>query len=277
MIRVSRVSVSYDAEQPALCDVSVKLAPGRFTVLLGPSGAGKSTLLKCLNGLATPSAGTVIGEDGKSIFASPQAMKSHRRRTAMVFQQHHLVGRSSALANALNGRLAHLSRWHAFLPLPRSEKLLALEALARVGLEDKAFERADHLSGGEQQRVGIARALVQAPSMLLADEPVASLDPATAAAVLDLMRSIAREDGLTAVVSLHQVELATTFADHVVGLNQGRVVFDGPPSRLDASALARIYERTGKPPATGGRTAGETAASPDPCGFPAPEGLAKRA
>lgn len=239
MIELAGITVDYGSAHAALDDVSLTFADQRLTVLLGPSGAGKSSLLRILNGLVKPRAGRVL-VDGEEPAEGPK-LKAHRRRTAMVFQQHHLLPRSTALDNVLVGRLAHLSRWHAVVPVPRRERLLALAALDRVGLADKALYRADRLSGGEQQRVGIARALVQEPRILLADEPVASLDPATASYIMGLIARIAREDGLTTIVSLHQVDLAVRHGDRVVGLNQGRVVYNGLPDGLDETDLARIY------------------------------------
>lgn len=239
MIELSGITLDYGAARPALDGVSVAFEPGRFTVLLGPSGAGKSSLLRLLNGLVTPTAGTVL-VDGRPL-PKGRGLAVHRRHTAMIFQQHHLLLRATALDNVVIGRLGHLGRWHAVLPMPRRDRLLALAALDRVGLADKALVRAGRLSGGEQQRVGIARALVQQPRILLADEPVASLDPATAGSIMSLLARITREDGLTAVVSLHQVDLAVRHADAVIGLHLGRIVYRGGPADLDAPALARIY------------------------------------
>jgi phosphonate transport system ATP-binding protein len=197
-------------------------------------------LLRCLNGLAPLSSGRVMAE-GIGAVTTARAWREHRRHTALVFQQHHLIGRLHALDNVLTGRLAFHSTWRTLLPFARADKMLALEALARVGLADQALQRADKLSGGQQQRVGIARALAQQPRVLLADEPVASLDPATAVRVLELMHGICKEQGIAAAVSLHQVDLATRFADRIVGISAGRVVFDGVPAALDATALRAIY------------------------------------
>ncbi|MBP0464742.1 phosphonate ABC transporter ATP-binding protein [Roseomonas sp. PWR1] len=240
MIRVEQVEVVYPSGTRALAPVSLAFAPGAFTVLLGASGAGKSTLLRSLNGLVRPSAGRVVAADAGDI-ARPAALRAHRRRTGMIFQQHQLIGRVSVLGNVLTGRLGYHSALRSLWPLPQAEKLAALAAIERVGLIDYALRRADQLSGGQQQRVGIARALVQQPRLILADEPVASLDPATAERVLSLLAAICREDGLTAIVSLHQLDFARRFADRIVALAQGRVVFDGPPAALDAAAVARIY------------------------------------
>jgi phosphonate transport system ATP-binding protein len=159
----------------------------------------------------------------------------------MIFQQHQLIGRVSVLGNVLMGRLGYHTALRTLIPLNAQEKRLALEALERVGLLDKALARADQLSGGQQQRVGIARALVQKPKLILADEPVASLDPATAERVLTLLHGICRADGLTAIVSLHQLNFARQFGERIIGLAAGRVVFDGPPEALDDVTAARLY------------------------------------
>ena len=238
MIRIEAVEVTYPGGVAALLPTTVAFPQGGFTVLLGPSGAGKSTLLRCLNGLVRPSAGRVLAAPLGDI---SRALRAHRRRTGMIFQQHQLIGRISVLSNVLTGRLAHHSAWRTLLPLGRAEREMALSALDRVGLGELALRRADQLSGGQQQRVGIARALIQAPELILADEPVASLDPATAARVLELLHTICASDGLTAIVSLHQVDLARRFADRIIGLAAGRVVFDGPPASLDAATVAAIY------------------------------------
>lgn len=237
-VRAEALEVTFPGGNRALRSLDLDFEAGAFTVLLGPSGAGKSTLLRCLNGLVAPGAGRVLGPGDRPILRD---LRGHRRRTGMVFQQHQLIGRLTVLGNVLIGRLGRRSPWRALLPATRAERGRALDAIERVGLIDRALQRADTLSGGQQQRVGIARALVQEPSLVLADEPVASLDPATAARVLDLLHRICREDGITAVVSLHQVEFARRYADRVVALAAGSVVFDGPPRRLNDEALARVY------------------------------------
>ena len=248
MIRVEGLSVTYPNGVTALHPTDLEVAAGRFLVLLGPSGAGKSSLLRCLNGLVRPSAGSVSVSTGGggSIFDSRARLRAHRRQTGMVFQHHHLIGRLSALSNVLTGRLARYPVWRTLAPLPVADRRVALAALERVGLLERALERADRLSGGQQQRVGIARAMAQEPALILADEPVASLDPATAERVLADLRRICAEDGITAVVSLHQVEFARAFADEIVGLSGGRVVFRGRPDALAPDALDRIY-RGGAP------------------------------
>lgn len=240
MLSVADVEVVYPRGNRALAPTSVTFARGAFTVLLGPSGAGKSTLLRVLNGLVQPTRGRVL-VDAIGDIAAPHALRKHRRSTAMVFQQHHLIGRISVMANVLVGRLGFHSGLRTLAPCSREEKYLALSALERVGLLAYANRRADQLSGGEQQRVGIARALVQQPAIILADEPVASLDPGTGERTLQLFRDVCRADGITALVSLHQVPFARRFADRIVALAAGQIVFDGPPQTLSGAHLARIY------------------------------------
>jgi len=240
VLRLNNASVTYPDGTPGLRAATLGFRTGEFTVLLGPSGAGKSTLLRSLNGLVPLSAGDIVAADVGSI-GNKQALRQHRRSTGMVFQQHQLIGRLSALRNVLVGRLGYHSSFRSLLPLPRLDRLHALEALHRVGLLDCALKRVADLSGGQQQRVGIARALAQHPRILLADEPVASLDPGTAVHVLGLMHEICKSDGITAIVSLHQVEFARQFADRVVGVAGGAIAFDGPATGLSDAVLGAIY------------------------------------
>ncbi|WP_371134534.1 phosphonate ABC transporter ATP-binding protein [Phreatobacter sp.] len=241
MITVEALSVSYGQAAPALKSTTLSFERGAFTVLLGASGAGKSTLLRALNGLVKPTSGKVVTADFGPL-SSGANLRSHRRRTGMIFQQHQLIGRSSVLENVLMGRLGYHNSLRTLFPFGRDERLRALSAIERVGLIEYALRRADQLSGGQQQRVGIARALVQQPDIILADEPVASLDPATAEAVLSLIHGIAKQDGLTAVVSLHQLDFARRFADRIIGLAHGEVVFDGKPTDLSELDITRLYQ-----------------------------------
>ncbi len=255
-LRLENVSVAFPGGHTALRSVTATVARGERAILLGRSGAGKSTLLRCLNLLQRPTEGRVHVADLGDLDAR-DALREHRRRTGMVFQDHHLIGRRTALQNVLTGRLGFHSSLRSLLPMPAADVRLAMECLDRVGLADKALRRVDRMSGGERQRVGIARALVQGPRLLLADEPVASLDPATAEQVLDLLVRICREDGLTAVLSLHQVDLARTYGERILGLARGEIVFDGPPSDLAEAPLRRIYRGaaeggTGVPPSIRG-------------------------
>lgn len=246
MIELKDVSVQFNGGVMALRPTSLTFRRGEFTVLLGASGAGKSTLLRTLNLLNRPSTGAVFVDEIGEI-SDRQALHRHRRATGMIFQQHQLIGRQTALANVLLGRVGYHPAWRTLFPLSSAERAIALECLERVGLVHKALERVDHLSGGQQQRVGIARALAQRPRLMLADEPVASLDPATSQRVLSQLRRIGSEDGITTVVSLHQVELAQAFADRVIGLAHGEVVFDGAPAQLNEQVLQIIYQQPASP------------------------------
>ncbi len=240
MLRVDGLEVVYPNGTRALERTHLTFSGGAFTVLLGASGAGKSTLLRSLNGLVRPTSGRVE-IDGIGDIGTASRLRAHRRATGMIFQQHQLIGRLSVLSNVLTGRLGFHSALRTLMPFPAHEKREALQAIERVGLIGYALRRADELSGGQQQRVGIARALVQKPSLVLADEPVASLDPATADRVLGLLHSICKADAIAAVVSLHQLDFARRYADRIVGLSGGRVVFDGPPARLGKKEVALIY------------------------------------
>lgn len=241
MLSLDQVTVTYPSDVIALHPTSLAFVPGQFTVLIGASGAGKSTLLRCLNGLVRPTGGEVFA-GGRSIFASARCLRRHRCGTGMIFQQHHLIGRLTALQNVLIGRLSAHTFARSLFPLPRADRLLALSLLDRVGLIERALDRADQLSGGQQQRVGIARAMAQCPTAVLADEPVASLDPAGAERVLCDLHRICREDKITAIVSLHQVDFARRFADRIIGLSKGRVVFDGRPGQFTGAAFDAIYQ-----------------------------------
>jgi len=242
MVRLEGVSVSYPGGVRALKPTSLVFHKGEFTVLLGASGAGKSTMLRCLNGLVPATSGTIVA-DGLGAVTPGAILRRHRRRTAMVFQQHQLIGRLSVLKNVMTGRLGYYSAWRSLWPLPVADRRLCLDCIERVGLLPYALRRADQLSGGQQQRVGIARALAQKPSLILADEPVASLDPETARKVLTLLYDICCSDGISAIVSLHQLDLARDFADRIVGIADGAVVFDGPPDDLSSETVKRIYRQ----------------------------------
>lgn len=239
MIRLRGVTKRF-GDNPVLCGVDLDVAPGEFLVILGQSGAGKSTLLRCMNRLARADAGElrVAGVDA-TVERDTRAL---RRQVAMIFQHHDVVPRLSVLRNVLTGRLGSVPVLASILQFfTRADVALARECLARVELSHKANARTDALSGGQRQRVGIARALAQRPRVILADEPVASLDPKTARLVMQYLHAATRELGITVVCNLHQVDYAREFGDRIVGLAHGRVVFDGAPSALDDAELARIY------------------------------------
>lgn len=241
MIHLENVSVKF-GNVTALHPTSVRFRQGEFVVLLGASGAGKSTLLRCLNMMRAPCTGHVE-VSGLGLLDDRKKLQAHRRMTGMIFQQHQLIGRQTALQNVLMGRLGYHSTLRSLFPLSRQEQAIGLQSLERVGLFHKALSRVDQLSGGQQQRVGIARALAQQPRLILADEPVASLDPATADKVMALLHSICKEDGISAVVSLHQVKLAKRYADRIIGLAHGKVVCDAVPATLTELDVHALYDQ----------------------------------
>ncbi|MEM8501939.1 MAG: phosphonate ABC transporter ATP-binding protein [Cyanobacteria bacterium P01_D01_bin.1] len=266
IVRLENIGVTYSDGVVALESLSLQLNRGEFVVVLGSSGAGKSTLLRTVNYLNPPTQGSVLvraGDSGTSpisgaasisgtasisgidspwkMLTEADELRSHRKQTGMIFQQHQLLESQSALQNVLTGRLAYYSFWRSLLPLPKRDQKLALASLSRVGLIDKALTPVKNLSGGQKQRVGIARALAQQPQLMLADEPIASLDPASAHNVLSLLRGICKTDGISALLSLHQVEFAKEYGDRIIGLANGQVVFDAAPSDLSDRDLKKIY------------------------------------
>jgi phosphonate transport system ATP-binding protein len=250
MILLDRLGVTYNGAVIGLHPTSLNVRKGEFTVILGASGSGKSTLLRSLNFLNRPTTGTVIVADLGDLRDS-RVLHEHRKRTGIIFQQHQLIDRQTALQNVLIGRLGYHSALRSIFPLPNVDRHIALECLERVGLLDQALTRVDALSGGQQQRVGIARALAQQPQVILADEPVASLDPASAHRILSFLRQICQDDGITAIVSLHQVDLAQTYADRLIGLSQGSVVLDGTPTEINSNQLNALYSDNNVHPSSG--------------------------
>lgn len=243
VVRLESVSRTF-GRITALDDVTVDFTSGKITALLGLSGSGKSTLLRSINGLQIPTRGQIHTLGVAVHAAKPKQLRRMRSRVGMIFQHFHLVGPISVLENVCSGRLGALRGPRlGLVGYPRGTKEAAMAHLARVGLADKAFQRADTLSGGQQQRVAIARALIQDPVLLLADEPVASLDPVSAAAIMQLLQEISRDLGLTVICSLHQVELALESSDHITGLRDGRVVLDRPVAALSREQVLPIYHR----------------------------------
>lgn len=239
MITIRNLRKSYGSNH-VLHGIDMDVKAGEFVVMLGLSGAGKSTLLRCMNGLNQPDSGTL--QVGDINLMQKHSRRELARHVAMVFQHHNLVQRLSVRKNVLTGRLGQVGTLASVLQLFRQSDIdLADACLQRVGLAHKADERTEALSGGQMQRVGIARALAQQPQVILADEPVASLDPKTARSVLQYLRDATRELGIAVVCNLHQVDYAKEFGDRIVGLSQGRMVFDGVPAQLDEAALNAIY------------------------------------
>jgi phosphonate transport system ATP-binding protein len=229
-------------ERIAVAGATLSIPAGQMVGIIGRSGAGKSTLLRMVNRLIDPTEGRVLF-DGRDITGlHGQALHAWRASAAMIFQQFNLVPRLDVLTNVLAGRLNRISTPRALFKLftPR-ERALAIQALDRLGIADMALNRADSLSGGQQQRVAIARALMQEPRIMLADEPIASLDPMNARLVMDALRDINRHDGITVLCNLHTLDTARVYCDRIVGMSQGRIVFDGAPEALNEASVTSIY------------------------------------
>ena len=241
-LAIRNLRKEYRAGVPVLRDVSLEVGGTGMTAIIGPSGTGKSTLIRCINRLVAPTAGEFLfgGQDLARL--KGRALREARRRIGMVFQEYNLVERLSVIENLLCGRLGYVPVWRAWLRrFPPHDVARAFELLDAVGLGDFATRRADALSGGQRQRVGIARAIMQDPELVLADEPTSSLDPKTSVEIMELLARLARERGIPVVVNIHNVELAKRFAERIVGMSQGAIVFDGAPSELRESDLLAIY------------------------------------
>ena len=232
----------YRAGAPVLSDISLTIASKGITAIVGPSGTGKSTLIRCINRLVDPTAGEILFDGQDLARLRGRELRAARRHIGMVFQEYNLVERLSVIENVLCGRLGYLPTWRAWLRrFPATEIERAFQLLDRVGLNGFATERADRLSGGQRQRVGVARALMQEPRLILADEPTSSLDPKTSVEIMELIASRAAERNIPAIVNMHNVELARRFADRIVGMSKGSIVFDGPPQALKDTHLLEIY------------------------------------
>jgi len=242
MLSVETLTKVYKTGDKALSDVSFTVPRGQVVGLIGPSGAGKSTLIRCVNRLVEPSSGAVILNDLDLTTLGTRDLRRARRRIGMIFQEYALVERLTVMENVLSGRLGYVPFWRSFTRrFPGTDIATAYRLLDRVGLSAHADKRADALSGGQRQRVGIARALAQDPELLLVDEPTASLDPKTSRQIMRLIVEICRERDLPAIINIHDVVLAQQFTDRIIGLQAGRVVFDGPPAQLTEAVLTTIY------------------------------------
>ncbi|MGI8896567.1 MAG: phosphonate ABC transporter ATP-binding protein [Casimicrobiaceae bacterium] len=242
MLSLRGLSKSYVRGKPVLTDINLEIAARGITAIIGPSGTGKSTLIRCINRLVEPTAGEILfdGEDLTKL--SGTALRHARRHIGMVFQEYNLVERLTVMENLLSGRLGYVSSWQAWRrKFPREDLRKAYELLDVVGLSGFANRRADALSGGQRQRVGIARAVMQEPRLLLADEPTSSLDPKTSVEIMQLLADVGRAREIPVLINMHDVELAKRFADRIVGMSEGRMIFDGPPPQLDDDMLKRIY------------------------------------
>jgi len=247
MLEVKNLTKIYDDGTVALRDVSFTVEEGEFLIIIGLSGSGKSTLLRCINRLIEPTEGQIIWKGQDITAADGGELRKIRRKIGMVFQHFNLVRRSTVITNVLGGRLGYVSQWPSLLHrFPKKDRKKAMDALERLGIEDQAHKRADELSGGQQQRVGIARALMQDPEMILADEPVASLDPVLAHSILDHLEMLNQEEDMTILCSLHYLDLIQEYASRVIGLRAGRIVYRGSREQIRAMSDDEFKEIYGE-------------------------------
>ena len=244
MIKFDNVNKVYSNGLHALKNVSLEIKQGEFVAIIGLSGAGKSTLLRTINRMHDISEGslTVNGQEVNDL--SGKDLRKFRRKVGMVFQSFNLVTRTTVINNVLTSRVPDMPLWKSIIGLySKEDKVIALEALDKVGILDKAYVRADQLSGGQQQRVALARTLAQKPEIILADEPVAALDPITAKQVMDDFKKINKELNMSVLINIHHVDLALRYADRVIGIKAGEIVYDGPATKVDSEVLKQIYGR----------------------------------
>ena len=242
MLKLSALTKRYDTGDLALNQVDLEIPDAQVLALIGPSGAGKSTLIRCVNRLVEPTSGSATLNDINLTKLSSRALRKSRRKMGMIFQEYALVERLTVMDNVLSGRLGYVGFWRSyFRKFPKDDIKEAFRLLDRVGLLEMADKRADELSGGQRQRVGICRALIQDPDLLLVDEPTASLEPKTSRQIMRLINELCSERGLTAIINIHDVLLAQMFAQRIVGLANGEVVYDGKPEGLTPEVLTQIY------------------------------------
>jgi phosphonate transport system ATP-binding protein len=243
ILSVKDIKKTYANKTQALKGVSFDLQEGEFVAIIGSSGSGKSTLLRCINQLVSQTEGSIEFKGTEVEKLKGAGLKKVRREIGMIFQHYNLIDRLTVIQNVLHGRLGYMNDFRGIFDLYSMEdRWKAYKILERVGLADEIYKRADQLSGGQKQRVGISRALAQNPSLMLADEPIASLDPVSSSTVMDYLHGICVEDGISAIVSLHQVDFAVKYATRIIGINKGIIVFDGKTQELSDSIINKIYD-----------------------------------
>ncbi|MFV0558274.1 MAG: phosphonate ABC transporter ATP-binding protein [Enterococcus sp.] len=242
LLAIQNLGKSYNQQDFALRNVDLTIAAGEFIVVIGPSGAGKSTFIRSINRMVDPTEGSVRFADVELTKLKGKALRKQRAKIGMIFQHYNLVGRTNVIKNVLHGRLGQVSLLTSLLGrYSEADKQEALALLQKVGLADHVYKKAKELSGGQMQRVGICRAIMQRPKLILADEPIASLDPKSAAVVMDHLKAITTERKITCIVNLHQVDFAKKYATRIIGIKDGQVVFDGKPQALSEEKIADIY------------------------------------
>ncbi|GAA0370336.1 phosphonate ABC transporter ATP-binding protein [Bacillus horti] len=242
LLEFKNVSKQYGSDTVALADVNFSVQEGEFVSVIGPSGAGKSTLLRCINRMIQASDGEIQFDGDNVLSLNKKGLRQLRTKIGMVFQHYNLVNRLSVIENVLHGRLGYKSTLAGALGLYNNEeKNQAVELLGTLGLDEQIYKRSDQLSGGQKQRVGIARALIQNPKMLLCDEPIASLDPNASKTIMDHLRNISTNMGITVLVNLHQVDVALKYSDRIIGVSKGRIVYDGSPKEITMEQIHEIY------------------------------------
>ncbi len=242
VLELKNVSKVYNRKTTALNNISIKVNPGDFIVVLGKSGSGKSTLMRCINRLVEPTSGQIFFEGIDLTRAGSKLLRRLRRDIGMVFQNFNLIPRASVLTNVLSGRLGYCSPWGVLLNhFSKEDRENAFEKLEQLEISDKAFARADCLSGGQQQRVGIARALLQKPKLILADEPISALDPATSRTILNILKRINEVEGITIICNLHLPDLALQYGNRLIALKSGKLAYNGPPDEISEERLLKFY------------------------------------
>lgn len=245
MIEFKNVSLTYPNGTKGLKNVNLTINEGEFVVIVGLSGAGKSTLIRSINRLVTATEGELKVDNENILSYKGNKLRKLRTKVGMIFQNYNLVKRSNVLKNVLAGRLGHIGTFRSLFNLfSKEDRALAYESLKRVNIEEKLYNRADELSGGQQQRASIARVLTQKPKYILADEPVASLDPPTSHQVMTYLKKINQEDHITTIVNLHFIDMAMEYADRIIGMRAGEIVFDGPASEVTEKTFEEIYGRS---------------------------------